>query len=256
MATRSAPNAGLAREARFNQQIVERFRSDPRAALEHANFRNDRVARVLCYLGALRALGRIRETASVACEAAQRQHFSSSGAHQAAHYLPGQILVDGAFPWRLIQDPRNRLRFESLFADVEHLPANFNKADSAAEDKGLKEVFAQACQAVIRRTSRPKVGLLDRAAARDAYLLTWRPGAERAIRAAMQQKDSRPHLPELQKDRWGNILNLEERGNAGEAQWRIEEQLNILRHYLASLQALPPALSDAKMTQFEREFAP
>jgi hypothetical protein len=256
MAQRTIPDTGAARDARFNQLTVERFRADAQAALQHSTFRNDRVVRVLCFIDLLRGLGRIRNTAKVDCIAAQRQHFSSTSGYQAAHYLPGQIRIDGSYPWNLIQDARTRLQFEVLFADVEHLPADFNKADSAAESCGLKDAFARSCQAVVWRNVQRPAGELDRQAVREVYQQIWRPAAEQAFRVAMQQKHSRPHLPELRKDEWGNILNLEERGNATEAEWRIEVQMNILRHYLNSMQTPPPALSDPKMSQFEREFRP
>ena len=257
MALRTKPDANAAKDAKFNQITVVRFRPDFRAASEHSTFRNDRVVRVLCYIGMLRGFGRINHLAQVDCIAAQRQHFSSSEGYQAAHYLPGQIRINGVFPWSLIKDPRTRLRFESLFAEVEHLPADFNKADSAAEACGLKDAFAKTCQALIQRTSSLS-DKLDRKAIRDVYQGTWRTFAEQAFNAALQQKDSRPHLPPLQKDEWGNIplKNLEERSNPKDAEWRIEEQINILRHYLQSMQSQPPALSDVKMSEFEREFKP
>lgn len=256
MAQRTVPDTGAASDARFNQLTVERFRTDVHAAIQHSTFRNDRVVRVLCFIGMLRRLGRIRDAARVDCIAAQRQHFRSTSGYQAAHYLPGQIRIDGNYPWNLIQDARTRLQFEILFADVEHLPANFNKADSAAEACGLKEAFARTGQRLIQRVVPRPDGGLDRQAVREVYQQVWRPAAVRAFQAAMQQKRSRPHLPELQKDEWGNILNLEERGNATDAEWRIEEQINILRHYLNSMQMLPPALSDPRMAEFEREFRP
>lgn len=256
MAQRTVPDTGAARDARFNQLTVERFRTDVHAAIQHSTFRNDRVVRVLCFIGMLRGLGRIRDTAKVECIAAQRQHFSSTHGYQAAHYLPGQLRIDINYPWNLIQDARTRLQFEVLFADVEHLPADFNKADSAAEACGLKDAFARSGQALIQRVVPRPGGGLDRRAVREVYQQTWRPAAEQAFRAAMQQKHSRPHLPELQKDEWGNLLNLEERGNATAAEWHIEEQIHILRHYLNSMQTLPPALSDPPMSQFEREFKP
>ncbi len=256
MAQRTVPDIGAAREARFNQLTVERFRADAHAAIQHSTFRNDRVVRVLCFIGILRGLGRIRDTAKVSCIAAQRQHFSSTSGYQAAHYLPGQILIDCNYPWNLIQDVRTRLEFEVLFADVEHLPADFNKADSAAEACGLKDAFARSAQALIQRVIPRPGGGLDRQAVRDVYQQTWHPAAVRAFRSAMEQKHSRPHIPELQKDEWGNILNLEERGNATDAEWHSEEQINILRHYLNSMQTQPPGLSDSKMSQFGREFRP
>ena len=254
MANRTVPDADAAKDARFNQLTVERFRADARAATEHSTFRNDRVVRVMCYIGILRGLGHIRDNARVDCIAAQRQHFSSPDGHQAAHYLPGQIRIDGVYPWNLIKDPRTRIQFESLFADVEHLPADFNKADSAAEACGLKDAFARTCQALILRVNQLSGGGLDHRAIREVYQGTWHPAAEQAFRVAMQQKSSLPHLAVLQKDEWGNILNLEERGNATAAEWRIEEQINILRHYLSSMQTQPPELSDFKMSEFEREF--
>jgi hypothetical protein len=67
---------------------------------------------------------------------------------QAAHLLPGQIKIDGAFPWLFLSGPAAR-RLESLFGHVEPLRADFNKADSAAEANGLTEAFANACRQVL-----------------------------------------------------------------------------------------------------------
>jgi hypothetical protein len=256
MGNRTVPDPAAASEARFNQLTVERLRSDARAATEHSIFRNDRVARVLCFVGSLRARGAISQGAAVAVVAAKRQHFSSPNGYQAAHYLPGQLLINGRFPWTLVKDAGTRLQFERLFADVEHLPANFNKADSAAEACGLKDAFARACDALISRATAQPGAALDRRAVRDAYLQVWSGAARVAFQVAIDQKSSRPHLPPLQKDAQGNILNLGERSAPSAAEWAIEEQLNVLRRYLDSLNVTPPSLSEVKMAEHERDFKP
>ncbi len=256
MAIRTIPNAARAEEATFNQLTVERFRADRALGLGHSNSRNNRVVEVLCYLSLLSRAGKIQPTASVTYSAAERQQFKSPGGYQAAHFLPCQVFVSGRFPWLFIQDGPTRSNLECLFGDVEHLPANFNKADSAAEAKGLKEAFRQACQAAINDPQPKPGGGFNRELVRRAYSNIWSPQAATAFQAAMDQKDTRPHPPELQRDREGNLLNLAARSQAADGQWRIEDQLRILQYYAESLQTHPPALADYRMDQLEKSFQP
>jgi hypothetical protein len=255
MAIRTIPDAQSARDARFNQLKVERFRAEPALALGHANSRNQRVVEVLCYLSLLRSAAKLSPRAVVTCSPARRQFFKSPDGYQAAHYLPCQILVNGAAPWTFIETQECRMRFECLFADVEHLPANFNKADSAAEAKGLIAAFQASCQALLNDAQPSPAGKINRALVRQTYLHVWCPRARAALEAALAQKDSRPHLPPLQRNADGDLLNLDERSGADDGQWRIEDQMRILEHYLQSLQTQPRALQDYRMLELERQFA-
>lgn len=127
-----------------------RFVTDASKAIGHSNSRNNRVVQVVSFFSLIRAASRNLATAHVLVEAAQRQLFRSPDGYQAAHYLPGQLKIGKQLPWMLIPTPVARSSLECLFADVEHLPAAFNIADSAAEEKGLREVFRAAAEAVIR----------------------------------------------------------------------------------------------------------
>jgi len=256
MGARTTPDPQRAADARFNQLQVERFRSDSALAVGHSNSRNARVVEVLCHLSLLRSVGAVRADATVTCVAAERQHFSSPEGYQAAHYLPGQIQLNGRLPWAFLHNASSRLDFECLFADVEHLPANFNKADSAAEAHGLKDAFGVVCQAILR-DPKPKPGhKIDRDLVRRIYRQTWCKLAAAAFRSALGQKDARPHLVPLQRDAEGNLLNLAQREGASHAQWNIEEQLNILRHYLGTLETWPVTLQDYRMNELEQGFRP
>jgi hypothetical protein len=99
----------------------------------------------------MRSAGLIESSATVTCTKAIRQHFTSSRAEgkQAAHYLPGQLRINSRCPWEFIVDWRTAQELEGYFGDVEDLPADFNKADSAAEAyrtvEGLKKSFARSC---------------------------------------------------------------------------------------------------------------
>ncbi len=209
----------------------------------------------MCYVSLLRSVGTLPSNAVVTCTAAKRQHFSSSDGYQAAHYLPGQIMIDQQFPWTFIDDRRTRNSFECLFADVEHLPANFNKADSAAEDKGLKESLRVVCELVIGDAHPIPDGKINRSLLKNAYQRSWRLQAERAFQLAVEQKEKRPRIPSLRKDAYGNILNLDERAGT-EAKWNIEEQIRILQRYIESLHTWPVSLQERRMNQIESSFRP
>jgi hypothetical protein len=89
------------------------------------------------------------------------QDRSAAAGNQAAHLLPGQILVGGRPVWQLAIPPtparqaqaqRVSLRTQMCFARTNNLPATFNRADSQAEvmaaaaGRGLKQEFADSVQ--------------------------------------------------------------------------------------------------------------
>lgn len=148
----------LASLGRF-QGAIERFSNFRDQALNHNLGRNVRVVKVLAHLAGMMQNGCAIQ-GRVECTAAVRQNFSSSKAEaqEAAHFLPGQLKIGGLNLWHFASDYSTRSRLEFLFAEVEHLPAPFNQADSAAERKGeeggLCAAFAAACEALLAESRR------------------------------------------------------------------------------------------------------
>ncbi len=243
----------VTRDARFNQLQVERFRSDPRMALEHSNSRNARVAEFGCILSLLRSTGKCTGAALVQLDTTILQNFSSGDGYQAAHFLPGQIQIDHRHPWTLIDDRATRVNIERLFADVEHLPPNFNKADSAAENNGLKESFRSFCEQVIRDPQPMNNATINRAWVKYVYQKSWCSSAGRAFELAIEQKEQKPLRPLLQRDGHGNLLNLDELTGTADM-WNTEEQVRILRRYIESLHTWPVSLEEYRMKDLESSF--
>lgn len=184
-------------QARFSEQQVERFTHDISLAHDHIVGRNRRVAQVLCYVSLMRNAGCIQDGAVVACRGAAAQHFSAAGGNQAAHYLPGVIMVGSHPLWMLTRHGPTRAAIQTCFADVQDLHANFNKADSAAEgstaSNGLKSAFGQAA-AMLACALPGRPGVVDRSRAARA-MRQWKLDSERCYRAAADRKSV--HAPRL-----------------------------------------------------------
>ena len=206
--TRTVPSADAARDARFNQLIVQRTISNVNHALGHSTSRNNRVVDALCYFSLMSSSRRDLVRLQVCVEAAARQLFRSTQGNQAAHYLPGQIRITTKFPWQYISDKPTSTRLECLFGEVENLPANFNKADSAAEQKGLLETFRVVSEAVLHDPAPKGAMRINRQLVRNAYNDTWVKGASKAFLTALMQKGAMPGVPKLEYDAEGNIANL------------------------------------------------
>lgn len=248
---RSVPQGDRPREARFSQLQVTRFVTDASKAIGHSNSRNSRIVQAVSFFSLLRTASPNLATAHVLVEAAQRQLFRSPVGYQAAHYVPGQLRIGKDLPWMLITTPVARSRLECLFADVEHLPAAFNIADSAAEEKGLREVFRAAAEAVLRDPDAPHKGASNRTLVRRLYDDLWLPGAIAAYSNAIAQKRIVSEVPPLEYDADGNIANLEARGDAD---WSRAEEMRILELYREAMRNPPPDLRDEKMGEIERAF--
>lgn len=244
--SRTVPDRAEAKIERFRHKIVQRFSSDTRRALGHAVARNGHVAEVLCFMALIRDPARRKRPLpplpGVTCQAATRQFFRAENGEQAAHLLPGQISIDGLLPWLFLSGPAAR-RLENLFAYVEPLRADYNKADSAAEANGLTEAFAEACRRVLNGKGDAVADVVA------AYEREWQPGARAAFAAALAQKRSKPAPPpivygEPGGSEYGMILNLEERTAAfqDETTWATYEQLSILGYYDAAMDELPRQL--------------
>lgn len=242
--SRTVPDRAEAKIERFRHKIVQRFESDPRRALNHGMARNGRVAEALCFMALIRDPARRRRSLpaipSVSCTAAVRQFFRAGDDEQAAHLLPGQLSIDGAFPWLFLAGPAAR-QLENLFAYVEPLRADYNKADSAAEANGLTDAFAGACRRVLTSKGEPAADVVA------AYEQVWQPGALAAFAAADAQKRSKPMAPPLIRGtglEYGMLMNFEEVTAAFEDEsiQATHEQLSILGYYEAAMDELPRQL--------------
>jgi len=261
MSKRNVPNRQHASDAKWSDMEVLRFASYSQQALCHSMGRNARIVKVLCYLSQLRGADKIPSNANFKVVAAIWQNYSSVKGNEAAHYLPGQLMVNSKKLSLLAQNPLTATKISCLFGDVEDLPADFNKADTQAEAKGnaggLCAAFEAAAQHLNTNTSTNNT--LDRAAIRRAYHSVWVPKARLAFTNALSKKADKYSKPELEFGaaggvEYGTIMNLSERESASTYQNRIDHQQEILHHYLSSLNREPSELSEANMSALERSF--
>jgi len=233
-----------------------------RQALNHSLGRNGRVVQVLCYLSLMKNHGRLWSSRpSVTVSAAKFQNYSASRGQQAAHYLPGQLKIDGQPLSHYASDPGTKRTLDCLFGDVESLPANFNKADSEAEAKGLCRAFAASAEAVMTAAAAPSSDALGRATVRQVYAALWVPRARQAFMAALSAKAAKFSQPDLVFGAAGGveydmISNLDEREAASQYQRDVTEQRHILEQYILGLNIAPRELSDRAMAELERGFKP
>jgi hypothetical protein len=158
MAMRKEFSDEVAKDGQFSEVKVERFRSEKNLAQDHVIGRNRRVGELLCQLSLIQGHGLLPANARVSCRAARFQDYESSGDLEAAHYLPGQVLIarpgqKERDPSCYVNDPSTKNAIGALFSRVQNLPVDFNKADSYVEQytkPGLKAILAAVCQRVIR----------------------------------------------------------------------------------------------------------
>jgi hypothetical protein len=163
--------------------------------------------------------------------------------NQAAHFLPGQILVGGKDLWLSATSPMTRGRMEFLFAEVEHLPVAFNQADSAAEAKGeangLCAALAGACSSLLRHpTSRPAIaGKISLDLMQFAYD-QWHRGSLSSLRQAIARKGDKPGIPPLVGNRFEGYTpdSIAARSTSNAALWNRDDALRILGYYLEDQQ--------------------
>lgn len=141
----------------------EQQQGELQIAWGHAMWRNNLVAKVLCYLSVMRAAGLIAKGARVEVSPGSLrvpQDFQATDGNQAAHYLPGFLAVKQpgqglAYMWDLAKDAGTQQEIGDLFRATQDLPPGYNRADSAAEGKarygpeGLKQIFEQCCQTMV-----------------------------------------------------------------------------------------------------------
>jgi hypothetical protein len=89
----------------------------------------------------------IGRTPSFTVDAAHFQDGRARGGqHQAAHALPGQLLINGELPWYYVDELEQRVAWYARFAVTAAVRTSLNMADSAAEHHGLVKAFRQACE--------------------------------------------------------------------------------------------------------------
>ena len=122
-------------------------------AVQHELNRQRVISQIFLDLYCMAALGLFKKGMPVALRGASSQNLSGSKSDQteAAHCAPRQILIGTQRPQDILflSFPERAFVIDSLFAETDILPANFNKSDSRAERNGLKEAFRSACETVI-----------------------------------------------------------------------------------------------------------
>ena len=115
-------------------------------ATGHARNRLLHACRAISWIGRLALQTSKGRTPVFAIVAAEVQDASAGSGEQAAHVLPGQILIDGKAPWSWAGGTRLKVAWLAQFMVTSPVHVSFNTADSAAESAGLKEAFRHACE--------------------------------------------------------------------------------------------------------------
>lgn len=260
MSDRRTFNTQTAKEGTFSEH-VERFRSEKALAEDHVIGRNRRVAELLCYLSLLRGHLPALGTAQVRCEAAWYQDYNSLEGNEAAHYLPGQIILTlrgektGYDLSHFVKDEGTKNALGALFSRVQDLPVAFNKADSYVEKytrPGLKELLAQASRKVLadQGQSGKRVGPVVSEAYRewiDASVKSYSAAINRKTDIADLEKNPIPHgtvpavladgtvEPHLYKpDRaefYERAVRKNRLGQTTATIWDYDQQIRILEYY-------------------------
>ncbi len=123
----------------------------PLTATTHEIERQRTITQILLEIYMMTGFGMLDKDDKISVKGAEVQDERASGGDQAAHYLPRQLIVNTVS----LQDVAVKYSTElsnhikALFARTEHLPANYNRADSKAETNGMDDAFRHACQLVI-----------------------------------------------------------------------------------------------------------
>jgi hypothetical protein len=118
--------------------------SDREIAATHEINRQSTVKEIIAHVFFMSKFGIISSPLDVG--EAKSQYFRAKGEHQAAHTAPGQIL-QGTTPIQELLTGSDDLRItvENLFGKTDGIHAKFNKADSRAEENGLRNALLAAC---------------------------------------------------------------------------------------------------------------
>jgi len=184
-------------------------------AQEVAIHRGQIVCEAMMHMAAIRSLrsSSAERNAQVKCIKAHSQTSSATQSQQAAHLLPGQIVVGSMPIWELATTTRPELAGEverlkqqtqQCFAWTNVLPAEYNRADTEAEGKGgeapaeaLKPLFGAVVQDLWRnaRVNPASPLVLDRVAVY-AALERWFSEISRIYREASRRKAERGRADE------------------------------------------------------------
>lgn len=147
---------------------------DRELAIHHEKGRLDSVVETLLHLAMLTRLGIIKKSQSekVSIGPARYQSMHSTDENQAAHRLPGQILIDGEPPSHWVINLRSMFadedtalliaaRLNGLFNVTDDLPLIYNKVDSRLERNGLKTGFLLSARSVMECTEEEESQMLD-----------------------------------------------------------------------------------------------
>ena len=115
-------------------------------AAGHARNRLLHACEALSMVAGLALRSQKGQTPTFTITGARIQDASAGSGEQAAHVLAGQILIDGKPPWELPGTDVTKVAWLARFAVTSAVPKEFNAADSAAEQAGLKEAFRQGCE--------------------------------------------------------------------------------------------------------------
>lgn len=129
----------------------QRWSGDVRTiAIGHETNRQSVVKTIFVYLFLMSKHKMLNGSLTVG--AAEAQYLSATGVNQAAHCVPGQLFLNGVPIQRLPNlSVELEVNLDCLFGATDDIHANFNKADSSAEDSGLRNAFGQACLQVVQR---------------------------------------------------------------------------------------------------------
>lgn len=91
-------------------------------------------------------------TPPLAVGEAKSQYYRATGDDQAAHNAPGQIL-QGNTPIQELMTTSDDLRItvENLFGKTDGIHSRFNKADSRAEENGLRDALLTGCNYIAEK---------------------------------------------------------------------------------------------------------
>ena len=123
----------------------------PLTAITHESERQRTLTQLLLEIYMMTGFAMLDKDDLLSVKGAEVQDERAGGGDQAAHYLPRQLIVNTISLQNVSLSYSTALsnHIKALFARTEHLPANYNRADSKAEMQGLNEAFRQACRFVL-----------------------------------------------------------------------------------------------------------
>lgn len=153
-------------------------------AVQHARTRLLTACEAIAMIAALALQWDKPHTPRLSLRRAEIQDGTAGAGEQAAHVLPGQVLIDGKRPWSLARGDRMIAALVARFEVTAAVPTPFNTADSAAERAGLKDAFLGACE---RAWTRVRDGERDLTATYGEFLAD----ATRAFELAELRKEDK-----------------------------------------------------------------